>query len=92
MFFPLNLARNLGKANPLNENNLAEFVELQKTKANSENLWLIDVKDIDQNTFDLSVKNPNKNDEVFLREPKVILEEMKKLDDESGEILKILRN
>ena len=29
-FYQLNLDRNLGKANPLNENDLAEFVELQK--------------------------------------------------------------
>jgi len=37
--------------------------------------------------YDLSVKNPNKNDEVALREPKEILEEMKILDKESEEIM-----
>jgi len=41
---------------------LAEFVALQKTFADSENSWTINVKDIDQNTFDLSVKNPNKKE------------------------------
>jgi type I restriction enzyme M protein len=86
-YYQLNLSRNLGKTNPLNENDLAEFVKLQKTKANSENSWSINIKDIDQKTFDLSVKNPNKKDEVVLREPKKILEEMGKLDKESGEIL-----
>lgn len=86
-FYQLNLARNLGKGQPLSETDLAEFVELQKTKADSTNSWSIDVKNVDQNTFDLSVKNPNKNDEVILREPKEILEEMKKLDKESVEIL-----
>ena len=63
-FYQLNLARNLGKSNPLNENDLAEFVELQKTKADSDNSWSIDIKDIDQKIYDLSVKNPNKNDEI----------------------------
>jgi type I restriction enzyme M protein len=43
---------------------LAEFVELQKTFADSENSWTVNVKDIDQSTFDLSVKNPNKKEEV----------------------------
>lgn len=86
-FYQLNLDRNLGKTNPLNENDLAEFVELQKTFADSENSWTINVKDIDQNTFDLSVKNPNKKEEVTLRQPKAILEEMKALDEESAEIL-----
>lgn len=86
-FYQLNLARNLGKGQPLSEADLAEFVELQKTKADSANSWSVDIKNIDQKTFDLSVKNPNKNDEVVLREPKEILEEMNKLDSESKKIL-----
>ena len=86
-FYQLNLTRNLGKGQPLNENDLAEFVELQKTKAESENSWSIDVKDIDQSTFDLSVKNPTKSNEVILREPKEILEEMRRLDKDSKNIL-----
>ena len=86
-FYSLNPDRNLCKTNPLNENDLAEFVELQKTFANSENSWSVNIKDIDQNTFDLSVKNPNKKEEVTLRQPQTILEEMKALDEESAEIL-----
>lgn len=86
-FYQLNLDRNLGKTNPLNENDLAEFVALQKTFADSENSWTVNVKDIDQNTFDLSVKNPNKKEVVRLRSPHDILEEMKALDKESAEIL-----
>ena len=45
------------------------------------------VSDIDLDTYDLSVKNPNRNNEVILREPKEILEEIKKLDKESEMIL-----
>lgn len=86
-FYQLNLDRNLGKTNPLNENDLAEFVELQKTFAESENSWTVNVKDIDQSTFDLSVKNPNKKEETTLRPPQAILEEMKALDIESAKIL-----
>ena len=71
----------------MNEADLAEFVELQKTKANSDNSWNIDIKNIDKNTFDLSVKNPNKGGEVILREPKEILEEIKNLDKESEKTL-----
>ena len=86
-FYQLNLERNLGKGNPLNEKDLAEFIELQKSKANSENSWSIDAKSINQTTFDLSAKNPNKKEEVALRQPQVILKEMKALDEESAEIL-----
>ncbi|MCX6812277.1 MAG: N-6 DNA methylase [Candidatus Berkelbacteria bacterium] len=86
-FYQLNLDRNLGKGNPLSENDLAEFVELQKNKTYSENSWSLDVKNIDQNTFDLSVKNPTKNNEVILREPKEILEEMGSFDELNKKIL-----
>lgn len=86
-FYQLNLDRNLGKTNALNEKDLEDFVNLQKTKAESENSWSINVKDINQTTFDLSAKNPNKKEEAALRKPENILEEMKALDDESKDIL-----
>jgi type I restriction enzyme M protein len=86
-YYQLNLERNLGKTNSLNENDLAEFIELQKTKANSENSWTIKVADVDTTTFDLSPKNPNKKEEAALRQPKQILEEIKFLDEEGTDIL-----
>jgi type I restriction enzyme M protein len=86
-FYQLNLDRNLGKTNPLNEKDLADFIALQKSFAESENSWSINVADIDQSTFDLSAKNPNKKEAAALRSPQAILEEMKALDEESGEIL-----
>ena len=90
-YYQLNLDRNLGKGNPLSEADLAEFVELQKTKADSVNSWSVDVSTIDQATFDLSVKNPNKAEEKALREPGEILEEMRRLDEESREIVKTIK-
>ena len=90
-YYQLNLDRNLGKTNALSENDLADFVALQKTKASSENSWIFDVTKIDTKTYDLSVKNPNKKDEAALREPKQILDEMKDLDKESAMIMKNLK-
>lgn len=86
-FYQLNLDRNLGKTNPLNEKDLTEFVELQKTMVDSANSWTINMADVDINTYDLSVKNPNKGEEAALREPKEILKEMEKLDKEAAGIL-----
>ncbi len=86
-YYQLNLERNLGKTNPLNEADLAEFVQLQKTKANSNNSWTVKLADIDIATYDLSAKNPNKKEEAALREPQEILEEMKTLDEETNDIL-----
>ena len=90
-FYQLNLDRNLGKTNPLNEADLADFLELQKTKADSENSWSVNVADVDTTTCDLSVKNPNKKDETTLREPEEILNEMKRLDEENAKVLSSIR-
>ena len=86
-YYQLDPERNLGKTNPLNDNDLKEFVELQKTSADSDKSWSVDVKDVDENTFDLSVKNPNGEEEVELREPNEILQEIADLDQESSKIL-----
>lgn len=90
-FYQLNLDRNLGKTNPLNERDLAEFVEFQKTKKESENSWTVQIKDIDQTTFDLSAKNPNTPEEAPLRQPAEILKNMAKLDKESSKVLATIK-
>jgi type I restriction enzyme M protein len=67
---------------------LAEFVKLQKEKADSDNSWSIAVKDLDTSTYDISVRNPNRDDEVVLRDPKDILAEIQKNDKEVAKVLK----
>ncbi len=87
-FYQLNLSRNLGKTNLLNEADLADFVALQKTKADSDNSWSANVTDVDQSTLDLSVKHPNRNDKVQHRNPQDIVTEIAELDLESAAIIK----
>ncbi|EII3284810.1 class I SAM-dependent DNA methyltransferase [Vibrio parahaemolyticus] len=90
-FYELDPGRSLGKTNPLNDKDLVEFVTLQKTKADSDKSWSVSTSELDQTTWDLSVKNPNKNDEVVLRKPFVILDEIADLDNQSAEILSSIR-
>jgi len=90
-FYQLVPGRNLGKTNPLNDEDLAEFVKLQKTFADSPKSWSRDAKTIDPITFDLSVKNPNGGEEVVHRSPKEIMDEIAALDAESAEMLKTIR-
>jgi type I restriction enzyme M protein len=90
-FYQLDAGRNMGKTNPLNDKDLAEFVELQKTMPESEKSWMLNIADIDESTYDLSVKNPNTPEEAPLRSPSEILDEMKVLDDETREILDMVR-
>ena len=90
-FYQLDPGRNLGKTNPLNDDDLAEFVKLQKTFADSPKSWSLDAKSIDQTTFDLSVKNPNGGEEIAHRSPKEIMDEIAALDAESAEVLGNIR-
>ena len=90
-FYQLDPGRNLGKTNPLNDADLAEFVQLQKTFADSPKSWSVDVKDIDPATCDLSVKNPNAAEIVAHRSPQEILEEISRGDAECAEVLERIR-
>lgn len=89
-YYQLNLARNLGKGSPLNESDLAEFVGLQKDRVDSDNSWSLDLADINQRNFDLSVKNPRQSNGATLREPREILDEIKSLDETCEQILKLI--
>ena len=86
-FYQLDPGRNMGKTNPLNDADLAEFIELQKTKADSPKSWSVDVSAIDRATFDLSVKNPAGGEVVVHRSPQEIMDEIAALDAESAEVL-----
>ena len=90
-FYQLDPGRNLGKTNPLNDDDLAEFVELQKTFADSPKSWTVDAASIDPTTFDLSVKNPNGAPPPAHRSPQQIMDEIAALDAESAAVLGTIR-
>ncbi|KAA6185279.1 N-6 DNA methylase [Thiohalocapsa marina] len=90
-YYQLDPGRKLGKTTPLNDDDLAEFVELQKTFADSPKSWTVDVETVDTTTYDLSVKNPNGGEDVVHRSPQAILDEIAKLDAESAEVLGRIR-
>jgi type I restriction enzyme M protein len=90
-FYQLDPGRNLGKTNPLNDRDLAEFVELQKSFADSPKSWSVAVDSIDPQSWDLSVKNPHVGEAVALRSPKEIMAEIAELDAESAVVLGRIR-
>jgi type I restriction enzyme M protein len=99
-YYQLDPGRNMGKTNPLNDKDMEEFVKLQKNVTSSaverslletEKSWTINVKDLDETTFDLSPKNPNTPEEAPLRSPEVILAEMTTLDIETNTILQSIK-
>ncbi len=93
-FYQLDPGRNLGKTNPLCDDDLTEFVKLQKKFADSDKSWTVDVNRLGASpgsTFDLSVKNPSGGEEVVHRSPQDIMDEIAALDGESAEVLQTIR-
>jgi type I restriction enzyme M protein len=97
-YYQLNPGRNMGKTNPLNDSDLEEFVTLRTQSLSkgeagpeTEKSWNIKFADIDKETYDLSVKNPNTPEETPLRAPKEILAEMEALDAETNNILQSIK-
>ncbi|SJZ62304.1 type I restriction enzyme M protein [Trichlorobacter thiogenes] len=90
-YYSLDPGRNMGKTNPLNDADMAEFIELQQTKADSPKSWSVDVTGIDTATYDLSVKNPDAGEVITHRTPQEIMDEIAVLDAESAEVLAKIR-
>lgn len=87
-YYQLDPGRNMGKTNPLNDADLAEFISLQKSFADSPKSWSVDAASIDPATYDLSVKNPDGGEAVVHRSPQDIMDEIAALDAESAEVLR----
>jgi type I restriction enzyme M protein len=90
-YYQLEPGRNMGKTNPLADADLAEFIELQRTFADSPKSWSLDMADIDRTSYDLSVKSPNGAKDVTFRSPQEILDEIAALDAESQKVLANIR-
>ncbi|MFA0964057.1 N-6 DNA methylase [Roseivirga sp. BDSF3-8] len=86
-YYQLDPGRNMGKTNPLNDADLADFLQKQATQEDSEQSWTVDIADLDPDTCDLSVKNPHTPEEAPLRSPQEILASMQELDADTNRLL-----
>jgi len=91
-YYQLNPGRNFGKKDPLNDADLANFLQLQKTKSDSANSWTIHVDDINKDTWNLTVRNPNAEGPAELGSPAEILAELESLDQESAALVAKLKS
>ena len=90
-FYQLDVGRNMGKTNPLNDADLVPFIEAQNTFADTAQSWSVDVAAVNASTFDLSVKNPTGGEVVAHRSPQDIMDEIAALDAEAAEVLATIR-
>ncbi len=62
-----------------------------ETREISENSWIVPIDEIVKRNYDITPKNPNKKEDVELKEPKELLREIEEIDKEIEAILKELR-
>lgn len=86
-YYQLDVGRNLGKTSPLNTRDMFDFLEKYQTRESGKNSWTVSIDDIDKTTLDLGVKNPNVPKAEELKSPKDILEDIKRLDKDTADIL-----
>jgi type I restriction enzyme M protein len=70
---------------------MAEFVQMSKTHEEGDNSWVVDVADINKDTYDLTVNNLNTVEEVDNRTPQEIIAEIEQLDAKASEALKAIK-
>ena len=90
-YYQLDPGRSMGKTNPLNDDDLTEFVDLQRTQADGPKSWHVARVDLDEDTLDLSVRNPNAPEEAPLRSPEEIIADIMARDAETAKILENIR-
>lgn len=90
-YYQLDPGRNMGKTNPLNDQDLEDFLKLQSDFKDSPLSWTVDVSTVNQASWDLSVKNPNRTDQVNHRSSIEIISEIEALDHENQLILKRIK-
>jgi type I restriction enzyme M protein len=86
-YYQLNLDRTLGKKNPINDKDLEEFTKLFPKKEISKNSWNIELKNIDKDTLDLKVKNPNIKEEIKSINIEEIIKEIENIDSLNKNLL-----
>jgi type I restriction enzyme M protein len=90
-YYRLDPGRTLGKTNPLNDTDMADFVALQARFADGPNSWSVHAEGLDPASLDLSVRNPSAPRVDAPRGPAEILDEIARRDLESAQVLARVR-
>ena len=74
-YYEVNPAFKLTKNKPINIDHFAEFLDSWESRKITPNSWIVNVNDIKD--FDISAKNPNKNDAIEHKSPIELVENIK---------------
>jgi len=84
-YYEVNPPYKLTKNKPINNDHFTEFLESWKDRRITENSWIVNVKTIKD--FDISAKNPNKNDAIEHKSPIELVENIKLNNAEINDLM-----
>ena len=84
-YYEVNPAFKLTKNKPINIDHFAEFLDSWESRKITPNSWIVNVNDIKD--FDISAKNPNKNDAIEHKSPIELVENIKLNNAEINDLM-----
>ncbi len=90
-YYRLNPNRSLGKTKPLEEKDLIEFIKMSKNQDSSNNSWSVNIENINKDTYDLTVNNPNQVEKEDDLKPKEIISEIEEINKKSDKLLSTIK-
>jgi type I restriction enzyme M protein len=84
-YYEVNPPFKLTKNKPINNEHFAEFLDSWESRKITENSWIVNVNDIKD--FDISAKNPNKNDAIEHKSPIELVENIKLNNAEINDLM-----
>ena len=84
-YYEVNPPFKLTKNKPINNEHFAEFLDSWETRKITENSWIVNVNDIKD--FDISAKNPKKNETIEHKSPIELVENIKLNNAEINDLM-----
>ena len=84
-YYEVNPPFKLTKNKPINIDHFAEFLDSWETRKITDNSWIVNVNDIKD--FDISAKNPNKNETIEHKSPIELVENIKLNNAEINDLM-----
>jgi type I restriction enzyme M protein len=84
--------KNYTRNNPIKDEDLEDAFKKWQKREISENSWIVKVKDIINQDYDLSAKNSNKIKPPIYRKPEELVKDIAKKEKEIEEILGEIKN
>jgi len=88
-YYEIDLKRKITKNKPITYDEIKHIPDFLKKRKIWENSWIVKIEDIKD--FDISAKNPNKNNEEIIRKPDEIFKDLKESDKKSNILLEELK-